>query len=62
MKVSHLESLPDVRAKGNEVLFEDVCLKAEYTRTLDKAYIFFGKAIFKMLDHSTYRDLIPVEP
>jgi len=42
-----LESLPDIRArkslqkKGDEVPPEDVCMKTEYTRTLDKAYKFF---------------------
>jgi len=47
-KVSHLESLPDIRArkslqkKGDEVPPEDVCMNTEYTRTLDKAYKFFS--------------------
>ena len=49
-KVSHLESLPDIResksmqTKGNEVPPEDVYMKTEYTKILDKAYnCFSGK-------------------
>jgi len=40
-KASHIIARKSLQKKGNEVLPEDVCMRTECTRTLDKTYRFF---------------------